>query len=89
MASNQDLNTAGMSCKRQLFFTKDVLDDAAKRICEGESKRSVAKSLGVNEATLRKRLKSVSFFHYFYNFGAFQCISILFESIYRITYPIH
>lgn len=45
---------------RKISITVEMLEDARKRISEGQSKRQVAKSLGVNECTLRKRLKSVS-----------------------------
>lgn len=45
---------------RQLKFSEGLLNQAKERITNGESKRSVALSLGVNECTLRKRLKAVS-----------------------------
>ncbi len=52
-----------MANSREKFhLTDEMLNDAAKRICEyGESQRSVAKSMGISESGLRKRLKSVSF----------------------------
>jgi hypothetical protein len=34
------------------------MEEAKERISKGESKRSVARSLNINECTLRKRLKS-------------------------------
>lgn len=43
---------------RKLIFTEEILEDAKRRIAAGESKRSVASSIGVNEATLRKRLNA-------------------------------
>lgn len=43
---------------RTLKFTQELLDEARRRIGEGKSKRSVADALGVNESSLRKRLKS-------------------------------
>lgn len=46
--------------ERKISITVEMLENARKRIYEGESKRQIAKSLGVNECTLRKRLKSVS-----------------------------
>jgi len=45
--------------KRSLCTPEQWLD-AKRRVEEGESKRQVAKSLGMNEATLRKRLKRTS-----------------------------
>lgn len=45
--------------ERELKFTENLLRQAQDRIEKGESKRSVAKSLGVNECTLRKRLREV------------------------------
>ncbi|KAL1509986.1 hypothetical protein ABEB36_004646 [Hypothenemus hampei] len=43
---------------RKLVFTAEILDNVRDRLEQGESKRSIAKSIGVNEATLRKRLKA-------------------------------
>lgn len=43
--------------ERSLKFTAEILQEARERIDRGESKRSVAASLGVNECSLRKRLK--------------------------------
>ena len=43
--------------KRKLVFTAAIFEDCQKRVQEGESKRKVAESIGVNEATLRKRLR--------------------------------
>ncbi|KAK7597783.1 hypothetical protein V9T40_010008 [Parthenolecanium corni] len=43
--------------KRKLKFTREILDTCKERIKNGESKRFVAKTIGVNEATLRKRLR--------------------------------
>jgi hypothetical protein len=42
---------------RSLKFTAEMLQEARERIARGESKRSVADSFGVNECSLRKRLK--------------------------------
>lgn len=42
---------------RTLKFTQELLDEARVRIDQGQSKRSVANALGVNECSLRKRLK--------------------------------
>lgn len=50
---------------RKLSFDENLLNEVRERIENGESKRSVAKSIGVNECTLRKRLKTVSNFFYF------------------------
>ena len=43
--------------KRKLVFTAAILEDCQRRVQEGESKRKVAESIGVNEDTLRKRLR--------------------------------
>lgn len=43
---------------RKLFFTEEKLHQIKRKIESGMSKRSVAKEMGINEATLRKRLKS-------------------------------
>lgn len=45
---------------RKLVFTSKMLEDARTRIANGESKRQVAKSLGILESTLRNRLKQVN-----------------------------
>ena len=47
---------------RKLVFTYEVLDECKRRLENGESKRQIADSRGINEATLRKRLKAVSNF---------------------------
>lgn len=44
---------------RKLVFSEELLQQIRKRLSQGESKRQVAKSLEINECTLRKRLKSV------------------------------
>lgn len=44
--------------ERRLVFTKELLKTASARIASGESKRKVAKSMGVPESTLQKRLKA-------------------------------
>lgn len=44
---------------RKLVFTEELLEHIRKRLSQGESKRQVANSLGINESTLRKRLKLV------------------------------
>lgn len=43
---------------RKLFFTEDILRDVKEKIASGQSKRSIAESLNIPEATLRKRLKA-------------------------------
>lgn len=43
---------------RKLVFTEEILQEIKERIQKGESKRSIAQIFGVNEATLRKRLKA-------------------------------
>lgn len=48
--------------KRKLIFTQEVLNDCYRRLRDGESKRKIAESLGINESTLRKRIKAVSTF---------------------------
>ncbi|XP_031344824.1 uncharacterized protein LOC116171893 [Photinus pyralis] len=42
---------------RKLVFTEENLEDIKRKITEGCSKRSIAREMGINEATLRKRLK--------------------------------
>lgn len=55
-----DLTEIIMTTRRKLCFTREILDRCKERVSNGESKRSVARELGVNEATLRKRLREVS-----------------------------
>lgn len=43
--------------QRKLIFTEELMTEIRRRLEDGESKRSIAESLGINEATLRKRLK--------------------------------
>lgn len=43
--------------ERALRFTDQLMRDIKRRLENNESKRSIAKSLGIHEATLRKRLK--------------------------------
>nr|CAI5840896.1 unnamed protein product [Callosobruchus analis] len=49
----------GRKSGRELKLTQALLEEAQARIGKGESKRSVAASLGVNECSLRKRLRLV------------------------------
>lgn len=42
---------------RKLIFTEELMTEIRRRLEGGESKRSIAESIGVNEATLRKRLR--------------------------------
>ena len=46
--------------ERKLVFTATNMAEAKERISQGESRRSVASSMGVAESTLRSRLKEVS-----------------------------
>ncbi|KAF5284321.1 hypothetical protein FQA39_LY04614 [Lamprigera yunnana] len=43
--------------ERKLIFTQKILDQARRRIQNGESQRKVTASLGTKESTLRSRLK--------------------------------
>lgn len=43
--------------ERKLVFTEENLEEIKQKIAEGFSKRSIAREMGINEATLRKRLK--------------------------------
>lgn len=43
---------------RKLVFTAELLDEIKEKLLQGMSKRSIADSIGVPEATLRKRLKA-------------------------------
>lgn len=43
---------------RKLVFTAELLDEIKEKLQQGMSKRSIADSIGVHEATLRKRLKA-------------------------------
>jgi SpoVK/Ycf46/Vps4 family AAA+-type ATPase len=45
---------------RKLIFTEEILDEARRRIENGESQRKLVASLGTKEPTLRNRLKLVS-----------------------------
>lgn len=40
--------------------TAEILREAIRKLETGKSKREVARELGLNECTLRKRLKAVS-----------------------------
>ena len=44
----------------KLVFTETKLEEYRRRLENGESERKIAASMGVNGATLRKRLKLVS-----------------------------
>jgi hypothetical protein len=44
----------------KVIFTQEILDEARRRIENGESQRKMAASLGMKESTLRYRLKLVS-----------------------------
>lgn len=44
------------------IFTREMMVEAKRRLEAGESKRKVANDLGINECTLRKRIKAVSTF---------------------------
>jgi hypothetical protein len=44
--------------ERCLFFNEKIMTEIIEKIKNGESKRSIAKSYGIHEATLRKRLKA-------------------------------
>lgn len=46
--------------RKLAFKDQRQLEEVQRRIENGESKRSVAADLKINEATLRKRLKAVS-----------------------------
>lgn len=41
-------------------ITAKQLEEAKRKLEAGNSKRAVARDLGINECTLRKRLKAVS-----------------------------
>lgn len=43
---------------RKLIFTAELLEQVKEKLLQGMSKRSIADSIGVHEATLRKRLKA-------------------------------
>lgn len=43
---------------RKLVFTAELMEDIKGKLLQGQSKRSIAESIGVPEATLRKRLKA-------------------------------
>jgi SpoVK/Ycf46/Vps4 family AAA+-type ATPase len=53
-------STYSRKSDRKLIFTHEILDEARRRIENGESQRKVAASLGANELTLRNRLELVS-----------------------------
>ncbi|XP_063222242.1 uncharacterized protein LOC134534428 [Bacillus rossius redtenbacheri] len=42
----------------RVLTTQDILDEAKRKIEAGDSKRKVARDLGIKESTLRKRLKA-------------------------------
>lgn len=48
--------------------TAEQMQEAQRKIQDGKSKREVARELGLNECTLRKRLKAVSVFLCYCNF---------------------
>lgn len=39
---------------RKLVFTEEILKEVKEKIAKGQSKRSIAESLNIPEATLRK-----------------------------------
>jgi hypothetical protein len=57
-------STYSRKSDRKLIFTQETLDEARRRIENGESQRKVnlkvAASLGTKKSTLRNRLKLVS-----------------------------
>lgn len=42
---------------RKLVFTEENLNEIRRKVEGGQSKRSIAREMGLNESTLRKRLK--------------------------------
>lgn len=42
------------------LVTAEKLEEAKSKLAAGKSKREIARELGINECTLRKRLKAVS-----------------------------
>lgn len=52
---------------RELKFTEELLNEARRRKENGESQRSIADSLGVNECSLRKRLWKVNSFNWLFS----------------------
>jgi DNA-binding Lrp family transcriptional regulator len=44
----------------RILFTREMLEDAQKRVNNHESMRTIARNMGIPESTLRKRLKGVS-----------------------------
>lgn len=53
------------------IFTREMMVEAKRRLEAGESKRKVANDLGINECTLRKRIKAVSTFFFNYSDSAY------------------
>jgi DNA-binding Lrp family transcriptional regulator len=41
----------------RILYTRELLEDARKRVNNRESMRSIARDMGIPESTLRKRLK--------------------------------
>lgn len=46
----------------RVLVTAETIEEAKRKLEAGKSKREVAKELGINECTLRKRLKAVGCF---------------------------
>jgi len=48
----------------RVLVSADQMEEAKRKLEAGKSKREVARELGINECTLRKRLKAVSSFQF-------------------------